>query len=332
MRAYTLEKGSKRPRLVELPRPEPGPGAVRVRVTAVSIHPVDVETAAGGNALILPMARPFVPGVDFVGVIEAVGPGVMGPAIGEHVMGYRGIAAQGAFAELLTVPADELAVTPTTQPDEELACLPLPALCALQALEHANLASTGRVLVHGGAGGVGSVAVQVFSRLGHEVVATASAANAAWVHSLGAARVIDVQAERFEQAVREQDLVLDTVGGDTLIRSFAVVRPGGLVASLRAAPAPAALEAAGLKVPWFMSALLPLMAWRAHRAARAAGASLVGQVTVPSGARLTTLAALSQGRPFATRIHQTLPFESLPDALDLVASGAARGRVVVKVS
>ncbi len=331
MRAYTLEKGSKRPRLVELPRPQPGPGAVLVRATAVSIHPVDVETAAGGNALLLPMARPFVPGVDFVGLVEAVGAGVAGLAIGERVIGYRGIAAQGAFAELLTVPADELAVAPAGHSDEQLACLPLPALCALQALEHANLSSAGRVLVHGGAGGVGSVAVQVLARLGHEVVATASAADAAWVRSLGAARVIDFHAERFEQVVRDQDLVLDTVGGDTLTRSFAAVRPGGLVASLRAAPAAVALEAAGLEVPWFMSALLPLMAWRAHRAARAAGASLIGQVTVPSGIRLATLAALSGGRPFATRIHQTVPFESLPDALDLVANGSARGRVVVRL-
>lgn len=331
MRAHVLEKSAKRPHLTEVARPEAGPGAVLVRTTAVSIHPVDVETATGGNAMILPLKRPFVAGVDFVGQVDAVGAGVTGFAVGDRVFGYRGIAAHGAFAAWQAVPSTDLAVAPDGADDVALAALPLPGLCALQAADDAKLERPGRVLVHGGAGGVGSVAVQVFARLGHEVVATASAADAAWVRSLGASRVIDFAAERFEAAVRDVDLVLDTVGGDTTARSCAVVKPGGVVASLRATPDAATMRAAGLSVPWFMAALLPLMGFSVHRAARACGARLVGQVTVPSGARLARLATLARERPFDVRVHATYGFEALADAMDVLASGKARGRVIVTV-
>lgn len=332
MRAYVLEKSAKRPHLTDRSPPPLGAGEVRVRTTAVSIHPVDLETAAGGNAMLLPHARPFVPGVDLVGSVVEVGAGVRDFQAGDRVLTYRGIAAQGAFAEEVVVSAAELARAPAGHTDAELACLPLPALCALQAVDEAGLGGPSRVLVHGGYGGVGSVAVQVLARLGHEVYATASAADAEAVRALGATRVINFQSERFESVLSGLDLVLDTVGGDTLSRSFAVVRKGGAVASLRAMPEPATLRAAGLHVPWFMAALLPLMGWSARRKAQAAGARLFPQVTVPNGARLARLAGLATNRAFQVRIHTTLPFDALPAALDLAASGKARGRVVVQVA
>jgi NADPH:quinone reductase-like Zn-dependent oxidoreductase len=266
-----------------------------------------------------------------VGRVEAVGEGARGFAIGDRVIAYRGIAAQGAFAELQAVPAEALAAAPAGLSDAEAAALPLPALCALQALDEAALVRPGRALVHGGAGGVGSVAVQILARLGHEVIATASAGDAAWVRSLGAAQVIDFAKERFEDIVKDADLVLDTVGGETTARSIAALRPGGLLSSLRATPSVDALRAAGLRAPWFMAALLPLMGWSARRRAAGAGVRLVGQVTVPSGARLARLQALSQDRPFELRLHSTLRFDALPAALDLLATGKARGRVIVSL-
>jgi NADPH:quinone reductase-like Zn-dependent oxidoreductase len=331
MRAHILETSATRPRLVEVDRPAPGPGGVLVRTTAVAINPLDVETAAGGNAMVLPIKRPFVLGVDFVGRVEALGPETQGLGVGDRVFGYRGMAAQGAFAELQQVPVADLARAPEGMSDEELAALPLPALCALQAVDEAGLRRPGRVLVHGGAGGVGSVAVQVYARLGHEVVATASAADAAWVERLGAKRVIDFGAERFETLVKDVDLVLDTVGGEVLTRSFRVMAPGGVVCSLRAMPTAAAMRAGGLRVPWFFAPVLPLMGLRAQGQARAAGARLVAQVTVPSGARLGTLRGLVGDAPFAVRIHQTFAFDALSAALDLAASGKARGRLIVTV-
>jgi alcohol dehydrogenase len=332
MRAHVLDPSAKRPVLREAERPAAGPGDVLVRTTAVSIHPVDVETAAGGNAMVLPMKRPFVPGVDFVGRVEAVGAGTEGFVVGDRVFGYRGVASQGAFAEWQRVPAEHLARAPDGPSDVELAALPLPALCALQGLEEAELVRPGRVLVHGGAGGVGSVAVQIYARLGHEVTATASAADAAWVQSLGATSVIDFKTERFDEVVRGCDLVLDTVGGDVTSRSLRVVAPGGVVCSLRAMPDAAAMRAGGLVVPWFFTALLPLMRLKAQGQARAAGARLVGQVTIPSGPRLARLRDLGGDRPFQVRIHRTFAFADLGAALDLAASGKARGRVIVTLT
>ncbi|MEM1414002.1 MAG: NADP-dependent oxidoreductase [Myxococcota bacterium] len=329
MRAYVLEKSEERPRLSERPDPAPGPGEVLVRTTAVAVHPVDLETAAGGNAMLLPAKRPFVPGVDFVGEVEALGAGVSDLGAGDVVYGYRGIAAQGAFAELLAVPRAELARAPAGHEALELACLPLPGLCALQALDDAGLEGQLRVLVHGGAGGVGLIALQVFARLGHEVLTTASAKDTEGLRALGAAQVIDYRSTRFEEVARAIDLVFDTVGGDTLSRSFAVTRAGGAVVSLRATPPAPALRAAGLKVPAPMAALLPLLSWRARRRARAAGVRLVPQVTVASGARLGTLSELGAQRPFETVRDTAFPFDRLSAAMDRAASGEARGRVVL---
>lgn len=328
MHAYVLEPSAKRPTLVERPRRAPGPGEVRVRTSAVSIHPVDLETADGGNKMLLPHARPFVPGVDFAGVVDAVGDGV-DLAEGDVVYGYRGVAGQGAFAEAFVASATEVARAPAGHTPEQLACLPLPALCALQALDEAGLGTPGRVLVHGGAGGVGAIAVQVFARLGHHVTATASARDAEWVADLGARDLVDYRRERFEDVVSDQDLVFDTVGGDTLDRSFGVVRPGGTVVSLRAMPGVEALRGAGMHVPWLLGPVLSLLGWGARRKAHRAEAALVGQVTVPSAARLAVLTELAGDRRLQTRIDRTFPFDALPSAMDHAASGSARGRVVV---
>lgn len=183
--------------------------------------------------------------------------------------------------------------------------------------------------MHGGAGGVGGVAVQVFARRGHHVIATAGPADLDRVRQLGAAEVIDYTAARFEDAAHDLDLVFDTVGGETLARSPATLRPGGTLVSLRAMPAVADARAAGLRVPWFMAMVLPLVGMGARRKARSAGVRLVGQVTTPSGARLEALTALARPRPLETRIDRTFPFAELPAAMDHAASGKARGRVVV---
>ena len=123
--------------------------------------------------------------------------------------------------------------------------------------------------------------------------------------------------------------MLDTVGGETLARSFAVVRSGGAVVSLCAMLAADALRGAGFAVPWFMGALLPVMSWKNSRRARSAGVRLSGQVTLPSRARLETLAGIAASRGLQVSIDRTFPFEELPQALDHAASGKARGRVVV---
>ncbi len=326
MQAWVLERGAKRPVARDWPEPAPGPGQVVIEVEAVGLHPVDAETAAGGNAMLLPKSRPFVGGVDVVGTVRTGAPDL---PPGTRVFGYTGVPAQGTFAERIAVPRSAVAAAPAL-PVPTLAALPLPGLCALQALDGWGLRPGSTVLVHGGAGGVGSVAVQVFAARGLRVVATAGASDLDWVRSLGAVEVLDHRAARFEDVVRGVDAVLDTVGGDLPARSARVVAPGGVITSLAALPPPAVLVAAGFAIPLPLRLLLPLPVWWAGRAARAAGVRFAGQVTVPSANRLAALASIADQRGVQTRIDRVVPWTDLAAALDLVASRAARGRVVVQ--
>lgn len=329
MKAWMLEKGRKRPTLVDRPTPEPGPGQVRIRTAAVAINPVDLETAAGGNAMLLPLKRPFVPGVDLAGVVDAVGEGVDDLAPGAAVFAYCGVPFQGAFAEQVVLPRATVAAAPAEHAMPALAALPLPALCALQAYDEIDPPAGGTALVHGGAGGVGSVAVQIFAAAGLRVVATASAADTDFVRGLGAAEVIDYRTTRFEDAVADVDLVFDTVGGETLERSFAVVRAGGAVTTLTAVPEPAVLRAAGFSVPTVVSWFLPLAGRGLRKRARRADARFLPQVTVPSGRRLDAARSIGHDRRFQVRIDRTFDFDALPAALDHAAHGKPRGRVVL---
>ncbi|MFN3200386.1 MAG: NADP-dependent oxidoreductase [Bradymonadia bacterium] len=332
MRAYRLQKSNLLPVLEDLPTPAEGPGAVRIRTTAVSIHPVDLETCSGKNKVMLPMKRPFVPGVDFTGVITSVGEDVKGLKMGEVVYGYQGIATMGAFAEEIVVPASTIARAPTGFDAAQLATLPLPSLCALQAADSAGIGAGSLVLVHGGAGGVGSVAVQIFAALGARVTATASSKDAEWVTALGAHRVVDYRTERFEDVVRNQDLIFDTVGGETLLRSFVAVKPEGMVASISAMPEAQVLLQAGLKVPGPLKLLLPLMGRKPRKHAQKAKARFSAQVTVPSGARLTRATVIAEASGLQTRMDEIFAFDDLPKAIEHAASGKARGRVVVMVN
>jgi NADPH:quinone reductase-like Zn-dependent oxidoreductase len=299
-----------------------------VRVRAVALNPVDAKTVAGESKLILPMKPPFIAGVDFAGTVEAVGAGVTGWEVGAIAAAYTGMARMGAFAERVVVPAAMLGRPPAGWSMEEASTLPLPALCARQALDAAGVQAGQRVLIHGGAGGVGSLAVRIAAAIGARVSATVGTRDLDRVRALGAETAIDYTSARFEDVAREQDVVFDTVGGDTLARSFQAVKRGGVVVSLHGAPSVETMRAAGLNPPWFLGLLLPLVGWGTARKAAAAGARFLPQVTVPDGEALSAVSRLDLTRPVVDRCF---PFGELPAALAHVASGAARGRVCLTV-
>ena len=315
--------------LREAPSPTPGPGDVAVRVEAVALNPVDHKAVLGESKMILPMKPPFVVGVDFAGFVEALGEGVRDLSVGDAVIAYTGMARMGAFAERVIVPATMLGRPPAGWSMAEAATLPLPALCARQALDAAGVGAGQSVLIHGGAGGVGSVAVRIAAARGARITATVGARDLERVRALGAAVAIDYTAQRFEEIARDQDAVFDTVGGDTLARSFSVVKRGGVVVSLHGAPSMEAMNAAGLRPPWLLGLLLPLVGWGTSTKANAAGARFLPQVTVPDGAALTEVARLDLARPV---IDRTFPFTELPAAFARLASGEARGRVCLTLS
>ena len=237
----------------DAPLPELRRGDVLLRVYATGITPAELtwdETYqnADGTPRI-----PGIPGHEVSGVVERTAPDVTDYQPGDEVYGLADFPRDGAAAEFAAVQAANLALKPRSIPYAQAAALPLSALTAWQALfEHAHLLAGQRVLIHGGAGGVGSLAVQLARWRGARVLATASAGNTAFVRSLGADDVIDYHATPFEETLRELDVVLDTIGGETRERSWRVLRKGGVLVTL-VSPIPAGVaEQHGVRGVFFI--------------------------------------------------------------------------------
>jgi NADPH:quinone reductase-like Zn-dependent oxidoreductase len=239
--------------LENAPVPEIGAGDVLVRVSATGITPTELrwdETYqhADGSPRI-----PTIPGHEVSGVVERVAPDVDDLRPGDTVYGLADFPRDGAAAEFVAVRAGNLARTPHTIGHTEAASLPLSALTAWQALfVHGGLVAGQSVLIHAGAGGVGSLAVQLAHGRGIRVLTTTSARDAAFVQSLGADVVIDYRAGRFEDEARDVDMVFDTVGGETQERSLGVLRTGGVLVSVVSRIAPHIAEQHDIRAVYFI--------------------------------------------------------------------------------
>lgn len=213
----------------ELPRPQPREDEILVQVKAASVNPVDYKIRSGQYAKAEQL--PMVLGRDVSGTVARCGTQVRDWEAGDDVFALLP-PGRGAYAEYVTIKASQSAVKPMRLDHEHAAAVPLAALTAWQGLfDHGKLKSGQRVLVHGAAGGVGHFAVQLATVAGAEVFATATDSDVAFLRRLGAVRVIDYRAERFENVVGDVDLVLDLIGGETQARSWQVLKPGGTLVS-----------------------------------------------------------------------------------------------------
>lgn len=332
MRAHVLTKYGKTNAVLamqETAEPALAPDQVRVRVQAAALNPVDLKTREGEPKMLLPFSPPFVLGVDFAGTVSEVGSAVRSLEVGDGVFAYTGMDRMGAFAESVVIDEARVAKRPAHMSPEEAACLPLPALCAMQALDEGDVTKGSRVLVHGGAGGVGSIAVQLASQRGAEVFSTVSAGDFDHARALGAAHPIDYRSQRFEEVARDMDFIFDTVGGETLRRSWSAIKRGGVIASLHVPPSASAIASAGLRASWLLRLALPLVTRGAHSAARRAGARLAPIMTVPSGSALSVVARSAESRGLRVHVDKVFPFEALVPAFEHLTSGKAKGRVVL---
>ena len=236
----------------EAPRPVPGPGEVLVEVHAAAITFAELDwaetwTRDGADR------TPIVPSHEVSGVVVARGEGTTEFDIGTEVFGLVRFDRDGAAADYVAVRAADLALKPASVPHPVAAALPLAALTAWQALhDHAHLRPGDRVLIHGGAGGVGAFAVQLAHGAGVQVTATALAQDAELVRRLGAAEVIDFQRVAFDAQGAVFDVVLDTIGGTTLERSFNVLKPGGRLITLQAPPSQERAKQLGISATFFI--------------------------------------------------------------------------------
>ncbi|HEU0155983.1 MAG TPA: NADP-dependent oxidoreductase [Stellaceae bacterium] len=221
----------------DAPDPVAGPGEIVVDVHAASVNAADYKVRLGSGRS-SDLKFPHILGRDFSGVVAALGPGVDDFKIGDAVFGVTDQGIEGCYAEKLAIKAALVAKKPDGLGHAEAAAMGLTSLTALWAVEDTAKLKTGEtILIQGGAGGVAGFAIQLAKHLGATVVTTASAANHDYVKSLGADRAIDYNKEDFTKAVRDCDAVFDTVGGEVQVRSYDVLKPGGRLVWIAAAPA-----------------------------------------------------------------------------------------------
>jgi NADPH:quinone reductase-like Zn-dependent oxidoreductase len=221
-------------KLEQIPQPQPQEGEVLVRVYAAGVNPVDWKLRSGLMKAFRPSTFPYVPGADLAGIVEKVGPGVTVFQPGQAVFGRS---SNGSYAEYAIAPANALALKPKSLSYHEAATIPVGATTAWQALfDHGNLQPGQRVLILGGAGGVGLYGVQFARWKGAHVIATASTSNVDFVRSLGAETVIDYTKTRVEDEVHDVDLVFDTVGGHALPTAWPALKRAGTLVSIAGQP------------------------------------------------------------------------------------------------
>lgn len=235
----------------KIERPQPGPGEVLVRVCAIGVGPWDGWIRAGKSAL--PQPLPLTLGSDLSGIVESVGPDVTNFAPGDEVFGATNSQFVGAYAEYAIASAKMIAKKPVSLDYNAAASVPVVAVTAWQALfEHGKLAAGQIVIIHGGAGSVGAYAVQLAHRAGIRVVATAGAADLAYVRSLGADEAVDYKSENLEKQLGQADVVIDLVGGETQDRSFNLLRRGGRLVSAVSQPDQEKAERHGVEAFFFL--------------------------------------------------------------------------------
>ncbi|HEY7322132.1 MAG TPA: NADP-dependent oxidoreductase [Candidatus Binatia bacterium] len=237
MKSMRLSDSAQSPALVEenVPQPEPQRGELLIRVYAAGVTPTEVLWYPTTHKKDGTARSGAVPGHEFSGVIAAVGEDTFGFEIGEEVYGMNDWFSEGALAEYCITQPSSIARKPRRLTHVEAASVPIGALTAWQGLfDRARLQSDEHVLVHGGGGAVGIFAIQLARFRGAHVTATASPRNLEFISRLGAEQVIDYRAMRFEETVSGIDVVLDTVGGETLERSWSVLKPGGRMITIAA--------------------------------------------------------------------------------------------------
>jgi len=282
----------------DVPVPEPGAGQVRVRVRAASVNPVDWKLASRAAP-----GATSTPGRDFAGVIDAVGPSVTKWKVGDAVIG---VGVTGSYAEYALATPDAIAAKPAKMSFAEAAGLGVVAETAWRAMVTiGNVQKGQKVLIHGGAGGVGSVAVQMAKARGAYVIATASARNHDFLKSLGADETIDYKAVRFEDKVKGVDVVLNTVDADTGARSVGVVKPGGMLVSIVGPPPAEACAAAKIRC---------------------------GETGKVNGQMLTSVAELVDAGKLRLSIDKRMPLADAAQAWEESRNGHVRGKIILDVT
>lgn len=293
--------------ITDAPKPAAKAGEVVVQVYAAAVNPFDWKVREGFMKDIMPVQFPAILGGDLAGIVAELGEGVSGLSIGDEVFGQAGaVSSHGSYAEFTPLKATALALKPKNLDFITAAATPLVGVSAYQALvDHAGLQSGQKVLIHGAAGGIGSLAVQLAKHLGAYVAATAATNEIDFVKDLGADEVIDYKIQDFSTLLKDYDVVYDTVGGETFTKSHLVLRKGGIIVTMAAQPDDLLAQQYGVKQ--------------------------IAQFTRVNPERLAKLSELLEQGILKVTIDKVFPLDDAAEALAYLQSGQHRGKVVLRV-
>ena len=332
MKAFILDRYGKKSsmRLGEMPKPEVRDHDVLVAIHAASLNQLDAKIRDGEFKLILPYRLPLILGNDVAGVVVGVGPKVRGFKSGDEVYARPNQDRIGTFAEFIAMNEADVALKPRNLTMEESASIPLVGLTAWQVLiERAELRKGQKVLIHAGSGGVGTFAIQLAKHIGATVATTTSAANVDLVRSLGADIVIDYKKQDFAKVLNGYDVVLNSLGKDTLEKSLKVLKPGGKLISISGPPDIAFAKESGLN--WFLQQVMRLLSYGIRRKAKRHGISYSFVFMRANGDQLSKITSLIESGVVRQVVDRIFPFLATNEAMDYLATGRAKGKVVVTV-
>ena len=333
MKAFVVERYGRKGggRLGEMPEPELRDDDVLVRVHAAGVNPLDCKIRSGEFKLILPYRLPLILGNDVAGVVTRVGPRVQRFKPGDEVYARPHHDRIGTFAEFIAMNEDDVAIKPKKLTMEEAASIPLIGLTAWQVLiERAKLQKGQKVLIHAGSGGVGTFAIQLAKHVGAIVATTTSTANVDLVRRLGADVVVDYKKDDFEKVLRDYDVVVNSLGKETLEKSLHVLKPGGKLISISGPPDPD--FATDIGSGWILRQVMGVLSYRIRRQARRHRVSYSFLFMKANGDQLREITSLIDAGTICPIMDRIFPFESTEAALAYVETGRAKGKVVVKVS
>ena len=310
--------------IVEREAPTVGPNDVRIAVRAASLNPLDFKIREGKVKVVLRLKPPIALGCDVAGVVDQVGANVTQFTAGDEVFARLEKDRMGGLAEVVAADARVVAKKPAKASFEEAAAVPLAGLTALQALrEVAQLTRGQHVLIHAGAGGVGSLAIQIAKSLGLEVTTTTSTKNADFVRSLGADHVVDYTKH---EPLPTVDAVFDSLGSASELSSLAHTKPGGTVVGIGGLPDGAFARA---MLPAYARPVIWLATLRRRRAAKRSGAQFRYLFMRPDGEQLAELARWIDAGTLRPILHRTYRLDEFAEAFAELERGRARGKIVV---
>ena len=332
MKAFVVDRYKRNSalRLGEMPQPEVRDHDVLVAIHAASLNQLDAKIRDGEFKLILPYRLPLILGNDVAGVVVGVGSKVRGFKPGDEVYARPSQDRIGTFAELIAMNETDVALKPRSLTMEEAASIPLVGLTAWQVLiERAQLKRGQKVLIHAGSGGVGTFAIQLAKHLGATVATTTSTENVDLVRSLGADVVVDYKKEDFADVLKGYDVVLNSLGKDTLEKSLKVLKPGGKLISISGPPDRAFARESGFN--WLLQQVTGLLSFGIRSKARKRGVSYSFVFMRADGEQLSRITSLIESGVIRPVVDRIFPFSATNEAMDYLTTGRAKGKVVITV-